>query len=168
MTTTLTQTFNRDDIRRVYASFAADYRIIADWTGLQAKEFVDETIYQIKTLAEELYLKEVHIQLLSKSGTIREAVVYGVSTNASSWSSDRPGDLYWTTYEGDRLYVIVDFSQKWKGLPPATQREFAAIYLPGWGATSLNGVYDAMTNKTDRHYSSRAYGMDRTRYTVRP
>ena len=30
MTTTLTQTFNRDDIRRVYASLTADYRIVAE------------------------------------------------------------------------------------------------------------------------------------------
>ncbi len=31
---TFTDTFNRDDIRRVYASFAADYKIVAEWTEL--------------------------------------------------------------------------------------------------------------------------------------
>lgn len=167
MTTTLTDTYNRDDIRRVYASFAADYRIIAEWTGLHSRAFVDETIDQIKVLVEEEYLKAVHTQLRSKTGTIREAVVHQVSTNAAGWSSDRPGNLYWDTYEGDRLTLIVDFTQKWSALTLAQRAAFVARYLPDWGTASINGVYGAMRGTIDRHYSSRAYGMERTRYTVK-
>ena len=76
MTTTLTQTFNRDDIRRVYASFAADYRMVAEWTNLHSTPFVDTTIDEIKALAEEEYLREVHLQLKSSTGAIRQAAVY--------------------------------------------------------------------------------------------
>lgn len=165
MTTTLTQTFNRDDIRRVYASFAADYRIVAEWTELHTKDFVDETIEEIKALAEEQYLEEVHLQLRSSSGSIREAAVYRVSTNASGWSSDRPGDLYWDTQAGDRLKLIVFFSQKWWGLSAAERDAFAALHMPNWGTTDFDGDYGYMTNTADRRYTSRAYGMERTRYS---
>ena len=65
MTDTFTQTFNRDDIRRVYASFAADYKIVAEWTGLRSAAYVEKTIGQIKALAEEQYLSAVHLQLKS-------------------------------------------------------------------------------------------------------
>ena len=95
MTDTFTETFNREDIRRVYASFAADYKIAAEWTGLHTPADVDQTIEQIKALAEEQYLKEVHMQLKTSNGAVREAAVYRVSTSASGWSSDRPGDVYW-------------------------------------------------------------------------
>lgn len=94
MTTTLTQTYNRDDIRRVYASFAADYRIVAEWTGLHSATFIVQNIGAVKALAEEQYLKEVHLQLRAADERIRQAAVYRVSTNASGWSADRPGDLW--------------------------------------------------------------------------
>lgn len=165
MTTTLTQTFNRDDIRRVYASFAADYRIVAEWTELHSSAFVARTIEQIRALAEEQYLRAVHLQLKSSAGVIREAVVYRVSTNASGWSSDRPGDLYWQSYEGDHLGVIVYFSDKWWGLTQSARDAFAAAHMPGWGTTDFDGEYGTMSVSADRRYASRAYGMERTRYS---
>jgi hypothetical protein len=166
MTTTLTYTFNRVDIRRVYASFAADYRIVAEWTELLSAAFVADTIEQIGALAEEQYLREVHLQLKSSAGGIREAAVYRVSTNASGWSSDRPGDLYWRRYDGDRLHVIVFFSSKWWALSNAERHEFAAAHMPGWETSNFDGNYGTMSSFCDRRYTSRAYGMERTRYSA--
>ncbi|MGH8574747.1 MAG: hypothetical protein ACREX8_19585 [Gammaproteobacteria bacterium] len=166
MTTTLTHTFNRDDIRRVYASFAADYRIVAEWTGLHSPAFVAEKIDQIKALAEEQYLREVHLQLRSSTRVIREAAVYRISTNASGWSSDRPGDLYWDSYDGDSLHLIVYLSEKWPRLPKAERDAFAAAYLHDWGTTDFDGSYGTTSSVSDRRYTSRAYGMERTRYSA--
>jgi hypothetical protein len=164
-TATYTNTFNRDDIRRVYASFAADYKIVAEWTKLHSPAYVNETTREIKALAEAQYLREVHLQLLSATGVIREAAVYRVSTNASSWSSDRPGNLYWTSRDGDSLNLIVYYSQKWKDLPQADRDAFAKLHMPGWGPSSFSGDYGAMTQSADRRYASRAYGLERTRYS---
>ena len=166
MTTTLTQTFNRDDIRRVYASFAADYRIVAEWTELHTPTFVTTTVEQIKALAEEQYLKEVHMQLRSSTGAIREAAVYRVSLNASGWSSDRPGDLYWNTYDGDYLKLIVSFTAKWWDLSQADRDAFSAVYMPGWGTSDFDYNYGVMSSSADRRFASRAYGIERTRYSA--
>lgn len=163
--TTFTDTFNRDDIRRVYASFAADYKIVAEWTELHSPAFIEQTIYEIKALAEEQYLKEVHLQLQSSSGVIREAAVYRVTTNASLWSADKPGDLYWDSQYGDSLVLIVYFSDKWRGLSQAERDAFAAEYLAGWGDTDFDGNYGGLISTTDKRFASRAYGMERTRYT---
>lgn len=161
MTTTFTQTFNRDDIRRVYASFSADYRIVAEWTELHSPAFVDRTIEEIKALAEGQYLKEVHLQLRSSTGAVREAAVYRVSTNAAGWSADRPGDLYWDARPGDRLRLIVFFTDAWWDLAQSEREAF----LPGWEATDFDGDYGAMAASADRRYASRAYGLERMRYT---
>lgn len=165
MTMTLTDTFNRDDIRRVYASFAADYRIVAEWTKLHSATFVTQTVDEIKAIAEEQYLKEVHMHLLSSSGGIRLAAVYRVSTSASGWSADRPGDLYWSANAGDYLKLTIFFTQKWWELSQAERDAFSAAHMPGWGTSDFNGNYGVMSSSTDRHYASRAYGMERIRYS---
>ncbi|HEY8791314.1 MAG TPA: hypothetical protein VIL96_00335 [Gaiellaceae bacterium] len=165
MTTTITQTFNRDDIRRVYASFAADYRIVAEWTELHSSAYVEKAIEQIKALAEEQYLSSVHMQLQSSTGAIRQAAVYRVSTSASGWSADRPGDLYWQKYAGDTLNLIVYFSDKWRALSQTERDTFEAVHMPDWGTSDFDGNYGLMSSSTDRQYSSRAYGMERTRYS---
>ena len=64
---TFTDTFNRDDIRRVYASFAADYKIVAEWTGLHSPADVASNIAEIKAIAEEQYLKEVHCSSFARA-----------------------------------------------------------------------------------------------------
>lgn len=166
MTITLTQTFNRDDIRRVYASFAADYKIVAEWTGLHTPVFVAKTIEQIKAIAEEQYLQEVHLQLKTPAGAVRDAAVYRVSANASGWSCDRPGDLYWQSYPGDSLQLIVYFTAKWWALTQTKRDAFASVHMPGWGVSDFDGNYGTMTSSADRRYASRAYGMERTRYSA--
>jgi hypothetical protein len=162
---TFTDTFNRDDIRRVYASFAADYKIVADWTELHPRTLVEQTIAEIKAVAEEQYLKEVHLQLRSSTGVVREAAVYRVTSNASLWSADRPGDLYWDSEDGDSLHLIVYFSDKWWNLTPAQRDSFSAIHMAGWGTTDFDGVYGGLSASADKRFASRAYGMERTRYS---
>jgi hypothetical protein len=165
MTETYTDTFNREDIRRVHASFAADYRIAAESTELHNRSYVDTTISEIGTLAEEQYLSEIHLRLLSSAGKLREAAVYKVSTDASSWTSERPGDMYWEASAGDRLRITVFYSAKWKALSKAQQDAFRETYLPGWRPSDFDGDYGILSGFIDRQYSSRAYGINRTRYS---
>ncbi len=161
---TYTDTFNRDDIRRVYASFAADYKIVAEWTKLHSAIWIERNIADIKALAEEQYLESIHLQLRSSSGAIRQAAVYRVTTNVSVFSADRPGDLYWDTSAGDTLHVIVYFTQKWRSLTPGARAAFEAVHMVGWGTADFNGDYGSLAATTDKHFTSRAYGMERTRY----
>lgn len=166
MTTTLTDTFNRDDIRRVYASFAADYRIVAEWTGLVTTNKVERNVAAIKALSEDQYLKEVHLQLRQSTGRIRQAAVYRVSTNASGWSSDRPGDLYWESEKDDDLRLVVFYNSRWTELTNAQREAFRALHMPGWGPSDFDGKYGTMSVAADRRYASRGYGMERTRYST--
>jgi Bacterial HORMA domain family 1 len=165
MTETYTDTFNREDIRRVHASFAADYRIAAESTQLLSDSRVSSNIASVKTLAEDQYLDSVHMRLLDSDGRVREAAVYRVSTGASGWSSDRPGDVYWTANSGDELRLVVFYNDNWDALTEAQRDAFREKHLKGWGPSDFDGRYDGMAGSTDRQYASRAYGMDRTRYS---
>lgn len=161
MTSTVTSTYSVADIRRVFASFAADYRIVAEFTGLHESTFVASTIGQIQWLAQEEYLSEVHIQLKSSTGVIRRAATYKVSTTASAWSSDRPGNLYWPNSPGDSLTIVVFFSNKWHQLPTQTRINLENEHLPNWSSTNFDGSYANLSGSVDKTFSSRAYGLER-------
>lgn len=161
---TFTDTFNRDDIRRVYASFAADYKIVAEWTELHSAYWIEKNIAEIKLFAEEQYLESVHVQLVGSDGRPRRAAVYRVTTNASLWSADKPGDLRWTTYDGDRLELIVFLSKKWRDMTDDQRKAFRTEHNLTWGTTDFDGNYSGLVASTDKHFASRAHGMERTQY----
>jgi hypothetical protein len=161
---TFTDTFNRDDIRRVYASFAADYKIVAEWTELHSASQIERNIAEIKLFAEEQYAQSLHVQLVGPDGLIRRAAAYRVTANASLCSTDKPGDLRWTSYEGDRLEIIVFYSQKWWDLTDAQRQAFRDAHNITWGTTDFDGSYGGLVASTDKQFASRAYGMERTQY----
>jgi hypothetical protein len=161
---TFTDTFNRDDIRRVYASFAADYKIVAEWTELHSAYRIEKNIAEIKLFAEEQYIESLHLHLVAYDGLVRRAAVYRVTTSASLWSADKPGDLRWTTYDGDWLRLVVYYSRKWWDLTEAQQQTFRDKHNITWGTTDFDGNYGGLVASTDKHFASRAYGMERTQY----
>lgn len=165
MTTTYTDTYSRDDIVRVYASFSADYRIVAEWTRLHSRDYVTRTIAEIRALVEAQYLSSVHLQLKSQNGAIRQAAVYRVSASAAGWSSDRPGDLYWPSQPGDQLEIIIFFSRNWTNLSQVQRDAFKARHFPSWRRSNFDGSYAGLVGQVDRRYASRGYGMERTRYS---
>lgn len=161
---TFTDTFNRDDIRRVYASFAADYKIVAEWTELHSAYSIERNIAEIKLFAEEQYIESLHLQLVASDGRVRRAAVYCVTTNASLWSADKPGDLRWPTSDGDSLCLVVYYSNKWWDLTEAQQQTFRNKHNITWSTTDFDGNYGGLVASTDKYFASRAYGMDRTQY----
>jgi hypothetical protein len=165
MSDTVTDTFNPDDRRRVFAAFAADYRIVADWTGLRSRGSVDVAVAQIKNFIEKEYLAEIHIRLKDSDGKVRRAAVYRVSTEASAWSDSPPGDLYWDHEAGDNLNVHIVYSEVWWALSPGARETFRETHIPNWGTADISGDYDLMSASEDRKYSSGAYGMRRTSYS---
>ena len=38
--------------------------------------------------------------------------------------------------------------------------------MPGWGKSDFDGNYGGLASSADRHYASRAYGLERTRYSA--
>lgn len=163
---TYTDTYNRDDIRRVYASFAADYKIVAEWTNLHTAASIERHIAEIRLFAEEQYIKSLHVQLVASDGRIRRAAVYRVTTNASVWSADKPGDLHWMADRGDHLDLIVFYSPKWDALTDAQKQAFRTKHGISWGTSAFDGSYTGLVASTDKRFASRAYGMERTQYGV--
>jgi hypothetical protein len=166
-TSTYTITYTVTDIRRVAASFAADYHMIAQATGLLTTSYVEDTVHDVKVLAEAEYLSRADIVLLDASGRVVRAAKYTTSTDASHWKTDRPGDNLWPRVSNSALSVVVSYSQKWKDEMGDPQRwaAFRKEYLRiSWVPADVDLSYPGLFGQTDRHYVSNAYGMERTSY----
>ena len=166
MSLTYTTTYTVADIKRVVDSFAADYDMIAQATGLETQNRVTDTVHDIKVLAEQEYVASLNIVLQDKSGSVIKARKYVVSTDASLWSSERPGNNLWPHVANGSLVVVVSYTQKWRNMSAAAKNEFRKNrLLIKWSPSEIDTNYPGLSGRVDRHYASNSYGMKRTTYT---
>lgn len=166
-TETRTNTFTVTDVRRVVASFGADFSMISQVTGLRESEDVRETVSDLNAFAEAGYLEAVHLILWDACGNKLRAAKYAVSTSAASWNNDRPGNNLWPCTSGGRMQVIGTLSSDWWIMDEAAKdcvRERYGI-AGAWRLTNTDTSHAGMSSNTDRRYASNAYGMERTIYT---
>jgi len=165
MTSTYSSTYTVVDVRKVVDSFAADYDMLAQATGLEIQQRVTDTVHDVKRLTEYGYLARVDIVLLDRYDAVVRAVKYAVSTDASLWSVQRPGNNLWPRTIGGSLVVVVSYTKEWRALSDDARRAFQLTYLTlGWLTSSIDTSYPGLSGQVDRHYASNAYGMERTTY----
>jgi hypothetical protein len=166
-TVTQTNTYTVTDVRRVVASFGADFSMISQVTGLWDSEDVRETVSDLNGFAEAGYLEGIHLILWDAHGTKLRAAKYTVSTSAASWSNDRPGGNLWPRTPGGRLQVIGTLSSDWWAMDEAAKDDVRKRYgiAGAWCFTNTDTSHASMSPNNDRRYASNAYGMERTIYT---
>ena len=166
-TATKTNTYTITDVRRVVASFGADFSMLSQATGLRDSEDVRETVSDLNAFAEAGYLEGVHLILWDANGNKLRAAKYTVSTSAVSWSNDRPGNNLWPRTPGGRLQIIGTLSSGWWDMDEAAKDRVREQYgiVGAWRPTNTDTSHEGMDSNTDRRYASNAYGMQRTVYT---
>jgi hypothetical protein len=165
-TTTRTTTYTVSDIRRVVDNFAADFSMMAQSTGLRARESVANTVSDLKILAEYGYLVEVSLFLFDKEGNKICAARYKVSESASGWQSDRPGDALWPKTEGGALRVLATLTYEWWGMTDTDRQEFIrdrGLNSP-WSPAEWDTSFTGLTSSAGQKYVSNGYGWERTNY----
>lgn len=164
-TATRTSTYTVVDVRRVFDQFAADYDMAAQTTGLVSDDHVTDVVHDVKALAEAGYLARVDIVLRDSGAETVRAQRYDVSSDASLWSAQRPGNSLWPRMLDGELRVVIFFTPRWRALPSDEQATFrGALYL-GWTSTSIDTAYPALIGRMDRRYASNGYGLERTTFT---
>jgi hypothetical protein len=144
--------------------FAADYDMIAQSTGLHTQETVTNLTEDVKAFAEYGYMNAVDIVLDDASGKRVCAAKYKVSTEASLWRSDRPGNNLWPRISGGSLSIVISPSQSWDLLNDSQQAAFRQERNRNWGPSSIDVSYPGLVGHVDRRYSSNAYGIEKSLY----
>ncbi|MDA0173391.1 hypothetical protein OJ998_30085 [Solirubrobacter taibaiensis] len=162
-TLTQTSTYTITDVGKVVDRFAADYYMIAQATGLVGRDHVAAVCHDVKLMAQRRYLDRVDIVLRNSARKEIRAARYAVSTSASGWETDRPGNNLWPRQIGGDLRVVVGHSTDWWALTEQQRATFVQnecdLY---WSATDIDTSYPGMAGRFDRRYASNAYGMERT------
>jgi hypothetical protein len=166
-TATDTDTYTIADVRRVFDQFAADYDMAAQLTGLASDDHVTRVVHDVKALAEKGYIWRVDIVLRDANGEPVHAKRYVTSTDASLWSSQRPGDNRWPQTPSGTLNVVVSYTEAWQKLSLDGKAAFRRdrLWLL-WTSSDIDTTYPGMTGQIDRRYASNTYGLERTTFTL--
>lgn len=166
MTTTRTTTFTITDVRRVLASFAADYSMIAQATATHSNVQVKRTVADLTIFAGHDMLLVVEIVLVDAKDVPVRVAQYTVSTTASGWSNQEPGNNLWPKVPGTLLRVIATLSNAWWAMSATEKARFRErTGLQGsWDVTSIDTSFSGMGRTVDRRYASNGYGMEKALY----
>lgn len=157
-------TFTTADIGKVFDCFAADYDMVAQSTGLQTRDYAKRVAEDVKAMARNGYLTEVNICLKDIYGEIIRAAKYEVSTDASLWTSQRPGNNIWPRTPNGRLVIVTSYSSKWRNLNATQQENFLKSLNGSWSDTDIDTSFPGLSRSHDRDYVSNGYGARKSVY----
>lgn len=165
-TSTQTTTYTVVDIRKVVDSFAADYSMMSQSTGLQSRDSVAHTVSDLKVFAEYGYLVSVTLFLEDKAGAKLRVAVYKVADSAVGWASDRPGNSLWPRTPDGCLWVLATLSNEWWKRTDISRDTFIKDQaLHGaWAITEKDTSLTGLAANTGQKYASNGYGWQRTNY----
>jgi len=153
---TVTQTYTRTDIRRVFENFQADLRMLAVRTQAMEPDHAKKCGDDVCLMAQVGCLSRVDVQLRDSSENLVRVHRYSVEEIMSSVSS-RPGGNRWPCLPNGTLYVVVVPSDREKLKRLKILGELKLI----WSASPLSTDYSNMRRDGARLYSSNSYGLQR-------
>ncbi len=166
-TGTQTRTYTSVDIRKVVDTFAAEFSMMAQSTGLRTRENVATVVADLKIFAETSYLSEVTLVLKDKDGAQIRGAKYRPSEAAVGWTSDRPGNSLWPQTTGGTLSVIATLSPAWWSKTGGEKKAFQTStgLLYPWAPTTEDTTLSALSETGGTRFASNGYGWERTSYS---
>ena len=153
---TITQTYTRVDVRRVFENFQADLQMLAVRTQAMESDHAKSCGDDVCLMAQAGCLSRVHVHLYDSSGKRVRVHCYSVKDGVSSVSS-RPGGNRWPCLPNGTLCVIVDPSDG-VGLE---KLKISGMLKLIWTASSLSTDYSNMRIDGTRLYFSNSFGLQR-------
>lgn len=157
-TATNTATYTMADIEKVVTRVRADLMMIADSTGGWTPKEAQDYAHDIEELAKAGYLAHADVTLLENGQEIY-AARFVVNTDASGWTSSRPGGVRWPRVANPRLRLILSYTPSYDDTARQAMKPKLRI---GWVPTSEDTSHTGLARAGGRDYASNSYGMQRT------
>ena len=158
---TITQTYTRTDIRRVFENFQADLHMLATRTRAMELDHALNCAHDVCLMAQEECLRRVHVQLYDSERNLIKVHRYSVEKDEIS-NSERPGGNRWPCLPDGSLCVIVEYSDS----QVAERLKRSGKFKIRWSPSSLSTDYSGMQSDDGRLYSSNTYGLRRDTFAV--
>jgi hypothetical protein len=165
-TITNTKTYTVVDIRKTFEGFEADLRMIARRTNKWSMDYADQLIHDVLKLAEDRYIKTIHITLLDSSEVVKQAVKFTVNEDGKAQTSERPGSNDWSNIVGTRLQMVLEYQSAWHQLTAEQQTAYMYNnnFKIGWTASSIDTTYRHLSNQSGQLYGSNGYELKKENY----
>ena len=155
-------TYTAADVVKVADRFGADLVMLAQSTEAMSVAWAENSIHDVKAKAKKDYINRVSVVLKDAQGNVIRGRRYDVSTDASLWSSERPGDNIWPKTPDGSLTVIVHNTSAWNALGATAKANFEATLKQSWSSSDVDTDFPGMNGQQGRRYASNSYGMQRT------
>lgn len=156
-TATKTATYTVADIEKVVTRVRADLMMIGDSTGAWTSEQSRNYAHDVEELAKAGYLTSVDVTLLSNEREVH-AAKFVINTDASSWTSNRPGGVCWPRVSNPRLRVILFHSSSYDD---AAKNAMKSKLEFNWSPTTEDTSHAGLASQGGRDYASNSYGIQR-------
>lgn len=156
-TATKTATYTVADIEKVVTRVRADLMMIGDSTGGWTAEKSLTYAHDVEELAKEGYLKHVDVTLFD-SGREIMATRFVINTDASGWTSSRPGGVCWPRVANPYLRIILSYNSSYDD---AAREKMGKRLKIGWTPTNEDTSHSTLSRGGGRDYASNSYGIQR-------
>jgi hypothetical protein len=152
------------ETNKLYKSIAADFKIIARKTGLMKLDYCEDILHDIKVMLSNDFLD--HISLILDKPTYTPIKVKQFKISSTTREIDeRPGGNDWEEDDGERLHVVLSYSQLWHNTSTEEKAVFQKQYLNiGWVSSSVNTNFPQLQKQLTKKYSTGTKGIDRLDY----
>lgn len=159
-----TDSYSAADVVKVADRFGSDLEMIGQSSGVLSEARKAGIVSDVKELAKKGYIKQISVVLFDSNGDEVRGRKYVVSTDASLWTSDRPGDNLWPRTVGGSLSIVLHYTEAWSALGETGQAAFRAGLQRPWGPSDVDTSFPALSGTPGRRYASNAFGLERTDY----
>jgi D-alanyl-D-alanine dipeptidase len=158
-TQTITTTYTRVDIRRVFESVEATLRMAVTRTGLNTAQWATQTAHDLQHLAESAALVRAHLILRDHRDAELRALVLEPDDAASGWVDERPKANDWPLQPAGRLQIVIEHPASFYALAQARQADIMAGCILSWTATSIDLSHSELSLVRAQHFASNGYGV---------
>lgn len=152
---------NPSETQKLYKLIAADFKIVANKTGLWTKENCENHLHDIKIMLENDFLEKISLILDKPVGYPIKAKQYHIGTTSRT-RNDRPGNIDWEEGDGDRLHVVVSYSKIWMSKLELEQFTFKKNnFKINWGPVNIDLNFPHLRGDITKMYSTGENGIDR-------
>jgi hypothetical protein len=159
-----TDSYSAADVIKVADRFGSDLEMIGQSSGVLGETRKAGIVNDVKELAKKGYIKQISVVLFDSDGDEVRGRRYVVSTDASLWTSDRPGDNLWPRTAGGSLTVVLHYTDTWAALGEAGQTQFESGLQLSWGPSEVDTSFPGLSGTPGRRYAANAFGLERTDY----
>lgn len=116
-TQTITATYTRVDIRKVFEAVEAELRMAVTRTEIKTASWAVEMAHDLRHFAEHGALHRAHLILSDDLGREIRALVFSPTDAALGWVDERPKANRWPSLPSGTMQVVVEYTAAFKALP---------------------------------------------------